>query len=1039
MKQTFYAHPRMIRGIRTWLHWSIPLGIVVIGGILLSVLWPTVATPARTSAQLVDLLAQAGATAPERLPSASAAKVTLGEALYWDPLLSGNKDVACVTCHHPLLGTGDGLSLSIGTGGLGLAPERVFVSGRQVLVPRNAPPVFNLGLVGMDTMFWDGRIQKTTSSEFLNPAGNNLPSGLENAVAVQAMFPVTSRDEMRGQHGDDDIHGKPNVLASIGDHDMPIMWDTLMQQLLAVPEYRQLFRAAYPNTPLTELGFEAAANAIAAYEMETFTFLDSPWDRFLQGDERALSAAALNGAALFYGAAGCAQCHSGPLLTDMEFHNIGVPQVGPGKGAEAPLDYGRARETEDEKELFAFRTPPLRNVSITGPWMHNGVYLTLEKTVRHHLNPVQIVADYDYGQLSALMKEDYLGVTAVHAAALSAPSFAMPQIDLSEAEVAAILAFLESLTSPTARDLSFTIPDAVPSGLPVGGAIQTEAAQIAATEDPISPLLVSQDNLPQTNIPTSNASLPVTVTSTPFSTAQVCNSEFVTHWLDHVTDVQGEVVRMFETNGAGVAINDLDQDGLFDLVFANLNGPASIFWNRGDLAFEKEILPDLNTRAVNIVDVTGDGRLDIVFTHITSSLTYWENSGSGSDGRTAFARVPLPGVRALAHSMAWGDLNGDGALDLVTGSYDAELNLTLGNAFLFSDGDGVYQYTQQSDAQKLGTFTPTRLAITSQALVIALLDVNQDGQRDILIGNDFSIPDMAWLRQNGVWQSASPFATTAKHTMNFDWGDINNDGTFELFATDMAPYETDEIGMAPWMVMMDMMAPEEQPEDDPQITNNVLLMQNADGTYQNWAVMSGVNASGWAWSGKFGDLNQDGLLDLYVVNGMIDAEMFHYLPGNELVEENQAYQNVSGNFFKPAPDWHLGSNESGRGMSMADLDNDGDLDIVVNNLRSQAQLFENQLCSGASLEVDLRWLESPNPFAIGTKVILHTSTETYTRDVRANSGYLSGDATRVHFGFTAESQLVALEIIWPDGMSSVITPVASQALLVNTLLRVERP
>ncbi|MCB8947359.1 MAG: VCBS repeat-containing protein [Ardenticatenaceae bacterium] len=997
------------------------LSTAVVVSILLGVLWPTVIAPTRRSAQLTELLAQAGATLPERLPSAAAAKVALGEALYWDPLLGGNKDMACVTCHHPLLGTGDGLSLSIGVGGQGLAPERAFVSERQVLVPRNAPPVFNLGLAGMDTMFWDGRIQQTTPTEFLNPADDYLPSGLENAVAVQAMFPVTSRDEMRGQHGDYAVDGQPNMLANLGDHDMTQMWATLIQEILALPTYQPLFRAAYPNTPLAELGFADAANAIAAYEMETFTFLDSPWDRYLQGEENALSHEALKGATLFYGEAGCAQCHSGSLLTDMQFHNIGVPQVGPGKGEEAPLDYGRSRETEDENDLFAFRTPPLRNVSITGPWMHNGVYLTLEEAVRHHLNPAQMVGNYDYSQLSDLMQADDWAGTAVRTAALSAPSFAMPQRNLSDADVAAILAFLDSLTSPTARDLSFTIPDSVPSGLPVGGAIQAEAVPIVATEE--------QMDAPQTNILTDEDSLSASVGVAPFSVAPSCNGEFVTHWLDHVTDVQGEVVRMFETNGAGVAINDLDQDGWLDIVFANLNGPATIFWNRGDLTFAKETLPDLNTRAVNIVDVTGDGRLDIVFTHIVSSLTYWENVGVAGNGRTTFTRLPLPGVRALAHSMAWGDLNGDGSLDLVTGSYDAELNLNLGNTFLFSDGEGVYQYMQSS-----GAFTATRLANASQALVIALLDVNQDGQRDILVGNDFSIPDMTWLQQNGTWQPASPFPTTAKHTMNFDWGDINNDGTFELFATDMTPYETDEIGLAPWMIMMETMAPEPMAAGDPQITSNVLLMQNEAGTYQNRAVMSGVHASGWAWSGKFGDLNQDGFLDLYVVNGMIDAEMFDYLPGNELVEENQAYQNVGGNFFTPTPDWQLGSNESGRGMSLADLDNDGDLDIVVNNLRSQAQLFENQLCRGASLEVDLRWPASPNPFALGSTLILHTSTGTYTRDVRANSGYLSGDATRVHFGFPAEAELNALEIIWPDGEVTIINDLAA-----NTLLGVERP
>ena len=244
-----------------------------------------------------------------------------------------------------------------------------------------------------------------------------------------------------------------------------------MTELLAIPAYQQMFHDAYPDVPLEELSFGHAANAMAAYQMEVFTFLDSPWDRYLQGDKTALSPEALAGAELFYGKAGCANCHSGSLLSDMQFHNIGVPQVGPGKGAEEPYDYGRARETGDESDLFAFRTPPLRNVAITGPWMHNGAYATLEAAVLHHLDPAQAVENYDYSQLSSLMVAEDSGDTAVHAAALNEPSFARPCPPLTEAEVAALLAFLESLTSPSALDLSHTIPESVPSGLSVGGSI----------------------------------------------------------------------------------------------------------------------------------------------------------------------------------------------------------------------------------------------------------------------------------------------------------------------------------------------------------------------------------------------------------------------------------------------------------------------------------------------------------------------------------------------------------------------------------------
>ncbi len=447
--------------------------VIVVAAYLFGNLQAAEKTPeaGQSAPTLERLLAQAGATMPLKRAAPSEAEVTLGRALFWDPLLSGNKDIACVTCHHPNVGTGDNLPLSIGTGGEGLAAERIFVNGRQVLVPRNATPIFNLGLDGMDVLFWDGRVSGTAVTEFDSPANDDVPLGLSTALVVQAMFPVTSRDEMRGQTGDQDIYGKRNSLAIIKDYQFSAMWDELMQDILAVPGYQEMFQAAYPNVPLQEMGFEYAASALAAYQAEIFTFLDSPWDRYLQGDETAVSSDVLAGAELFYGKAGCAQCHSGALLSDLQFYNIGVPQVGPGKGNEEPYDYGRARETGDESDLFAFRTPPLRNVAITGPWMHNGAYPSLEAAILHHLDPAQTVEMYDFDQLSSLMLDEDSGETAVHTAALNAPSFLRPSPDLTDAEIAALVTFLESLTSPSALDLSHTIPESVPSGLPVGGSI----------------------------------------------------------------------------------------------------------------------------------------------------------------------------------------------------------------------------------------------------------------------------------------------------------------------------------------------------------------------------------------------------------------------------------------------------------------------------------------------------------------------------------------------------------------------------------------
>ena len=194
-----------------------------------------------------------------------------------------------------------------------------------------------------------------------------------------------------------------------------------------------------------------------------------------------------------------------------------------------------------------------------------------------------------------------------------------------------------------------------------------------------------------------------------------------------------------------------------------------------------------------------------------------------------------------------------------------------------------------------------------------------------------------------------------------------------------------------------------------------------------------MDATGWSWAGKLGDLDSDGYLDIYVVNGMIATNLFAHLPDGELVEENQAFRNQGDGSFQPAPAWQLGATTSGRGMMMADLDNDGDLDIVVNNLRQSAQLFENQLCGGHGLQVELSWPGSLNHYGVGAQLLLKTDKGTMQRDVRVTSGYLSGDPVRVHFGFGADTKLETLQILWPDGAVSTI-----EQLTPATLVRATR-
>jgi cytochrome c peroxidase len=396
------------------------------------------------------------------------ALVDLGQALFFDKLLSGNRDISCATCHQPSLHAGDGLTLAVGTGGSGTGPSRTLGVGRQ-FVPRNAPSLLNQGL-GFFYLFWDGRVNEEGGpSRFRTPAGAQLPTGLSNLLAAQAMLPVTNRLEMRGKAGDLDVFGNANELAQISDADFAEMWRATMRRLLAVQEYVAKFTAAYPGTPASALGFQHAANALAAFQVHAFTTTNSRFDRYLARDDRALTEDEKHGALLFFGRALCSTCHSGPLLGGRNFANAGVPQLGPGVGAGAPLDRGRGEELANVQFYqFAFRVPALRNVELTAPYMHNGAYRTLETVVRHYNNVDSALVAFDVSELDPALRGTHHGDATAINAIKSTLDFRLRQpLRLSDNEQRQIVAFLKSLTDPAARNLEGIVPARVPSGLPV--------------------------------------------------------------------------------------------------------------------------------------------------------------------------------------------------------------------------------------------------------------------------------------------------------------------------------------------------------------------------------------------------------------------------------------------------------------------------------------------------------------------------------------------------------------------------------------------
>ncbi len=413
--------------------------------------------------------------------SADLAKVELGKLLFFDKLLSGNENMSCASCHHTLADTGDGLSLPVGEGGRGLGVTRTTGEGAEAIrerVPRNAPPVFNLGAAEFTVLFHDGRVQVDASqpSGFLTPAGDDLPSGLDSVLAAQAMFPVTSGTEMAGQGGENPQADAAAAGFLAGDGGV---WDQLADKLRAVPEYVDLFVAVFDDIGgASEITFVHAANAIAAFEAEAWRFDNSPFDRYLRRDRRAMSRAARRGMAVFYRKADCGSCHSGAFQTDQDFHAIAMPQIGNGKGDNLPGytdgrdDFGRERVTGDPADRFLFRTPTLRNVALTAPYGHDGAFGTLEAVIRHHLDPVNSLKNYDRSQAVFPSREDLDAIDFVVmddaervAAIAAANELEPPRKALSDRDVADLIEFLHALTDPAAIDIRADTPERVPSGL----------------------------------------------------------------------------------------------------------------------------------------------------------------------------------------------------------------------------------------------------------------------------------------------------------------------------------------------------------------------------------------------------------------------------------------------------------------------------------------------------------------------------------------------------------------------------------------------
>lgn len=335
------------------------------------------------------------------------AQVELGRQLFSDTRLSGNRRVSCQTCHTVEGSTSDSLPMSRTEDGKGI-------------LRRNTPNLFNAGAKSRSFMFWDGRVHfnskdktfKTPEPSLngLNPKAAHISSVMTSALSAQALFPMVAENEMMGRKGENEIADAVDNLEA---------WERIVQRL-KIPQYNKLFQMAYPDVSADKINIGHVAEAIGAFEREEFQIVNTPFQRYLRGDNHAMTSDQKRGLFLFMGTGKCITCHSGgDLGNNTIFASAGTPQWG---AAPFKTDRGVAEVTGNPEHNFFFRIPSLINVAKTAPYMHNGAFQTLREVIKHYdhvsksintfeISPerqAKIPVEVDVGKSPALLDDIWL-------------------------------------------------------------------------------------------------------------------------------------------------------------------------------------------------------------------------------------------------------------------------------------------------------------------------------------------------------------------------------------------------------------------------------------------------------------------------------------------------------------------------------------------------------------------------------------------------------------------------------------------------------
>lgn len=349
--------------------------------------------------------------------------VDVGEKLFDSHALSLNGETPCRSCHLEEFSSTDGIPNAIGVGGVGMGYERVMSNG--AIIPRNTLALWGRGGIGFDVMFWDGRVDYS-KEDVISQFGDDIPS--EDVLVTSNHLPVLEIREMIIE--DKYITENKGESISNADNILNAIVENLKNK---EPELAKSLAKNLDKT-IEDLSYLDIAHALAVFIRDEFQIKSTKFEQFVFENGR-LSEKEFKGAQIFYGKGKCSSCHSGPYFSDFDFHTIPLPQTGYGKNGFG-IDYGRFNVTHNPSDLYKFRTPPLHNVTKTGPYGHSGSIADLSEVIVAHFDPLRNI---NTDQWTVLERTEY------YKKMLSASEDMLAIAPLSDSEIDQLVAFLSTL------------------------------------------------------------------------------------------------------------------------------------------------------------------------------------------------------------------------------------------------------------------------------------------------------------------------------------------------------------------------------------------------------------------------------------------------------------------------------------------------------------------------------------------------------------------------------------------------------------------